>query len=174
VALGKGLYCSRACRFGTGEDRFWNFVERSPDPDSCWRWTGTKVSRAQEYGRFTWDGRPRLAHHVSWLIHYGPIPDGQVVRHRCPGGGNPWCVNPDHLAVGTYQDNMRDMFEQGRHWSQTGAWSPKQRARPDGLTGDMREIVVIVPRTLQRRLQALAKERGCSLQELAYGALADI
>jgi hypothetical protein len=114
----------------------------------------------------------RLAHHVSYLIHVGPIPTGMMVRHRCRGGGNPWCVNPSHLQVGTRRQNAQDMLDDGRHWSQSGAWSPVRRTRPDGVVGEMREVVVILQRTTYRRLATLARERGISLQQMAADALA--
>jgi hypothetical protein len=174
VALGKGLYCSRACRFGTETERFWARVLCGVTPSACWRWTGPPNSATSLYGRCRWQGKSRLAHHVSYLLHVGPIPDGMVVRHRCPGGGNPWCVNPDHLAIGTWRDNAQDMLDDGRHWSQSGAWSPARRARPEGVVGEMRELVLILQRTTYRRLATLAKERGVSLQQLAVDALAAI
>jgi hypothetical protein len=127
AALGKGKYCSRACRFGPLQDRFWKRVE--PLPTGCWRWTGQMLSRHQAYGRISWEGRLRLAHHVSWLLHRGEIPEGLQVRHVCPGGAQSWCVNPDHLALGTAGDNAKDMLRDGRHWSQTGAWAPPRGIR---------------------------------------------
>jgi len=176
VEAGKGLYCSPRCYHGTGEERFWANVLCGVTPDACWGWLGHYLSTApsQQYGRITWQGRMTLAHHISWMIHVGPIPGGKIIRHRCPGGGNSWCTNPRHLAIGTPKDNSRDMVADGRHWSQTGAYAPKRRARPSGLTGDMRELVVILPRTLHRRLAAKAKAEGLSLQALALAALSSL
>lgn len=34
-----------------------------------------------------------------------------IVRHLCD---NKWCVEPTHLAIGTQQDNVDDMFSKGR------------------------------------------------------------
>lgn len=53
------------------------------------------------------------AHRVSLGIALGhPVPKGKHVLHRCD---NPPCVNPDHLFIGTDQDNVDDMVAKGRH-----------------------------------------------------------
>jgi hypothetical protein len=54
------------------------------------------------------------AHRASlraFHLNGATIPAGQVVRHSCD---NPACVNPDHLSLGSYTDNVHDMVSRGR------------------------------------------------------------
>jgi HNH endonuclease len=92
---------------GDEEFRFWFRVDKTGD---CWTWTGGKSRNG--YGAF-WTKEKRLvrASRFSYEQHYGPIPNGMVVCHRCD---NPPCVRPDHLFLGTQSDNMRDMWQKGR------------------------------------------------------------
>lgn len=54
-----------------------------------------------------------LAHRLSWeWTHKQKIPKGKLVRHRCD---NRLCINPEHLLLGTQQDNIMDMVGRGRH-----------------------------------------------------------
>lgn len=81
---------------------FWEYVDKS---GNCWVWTGTLA--AGGYGRFLGDS----AHRLSYEQTYGAIPDGYFVCHRCD---NPPCVRPEHLFLGTHQDNMDDMDAKDR------------------------------------------------------------
>lgn len=91
--------------------RFWRKVDKK-SPEECWQWIGGKAPNG--YGRIQRGGKksPYLgAHRVSYEMHFGPIPDGMVVMHKCD---NPSCVNPQHLSVGTFKDNTADMISKGR------------------------------------------------------------
>ena len=76
----------------------------------CWHWCGVRISGG--YGRMTYKGRSQVAHRLAWIAWNGPIPEGMYVLHRCD---NRACVNPDHLWLGTYSDNLKDCWAKGRH-----------------------------------------------------------
>lgn len=50
-------------------------------------------------------------HRISWVLAFGPIPDGLNVLHHCD---NPPCVRPDHLFLGTHRQNIADKVAKGR------------------------------------------------------------
>ena len=74
----------------------------------CWEWQGAKN---KGYGVIEHQGKAYRTHRLSyeWFIEH--IPEGMSVCHKCD---NPACIRPDHLFVGTQQDNMDDMKAKGR------------------------------------------------------------
>lgn len=91
--------------------RFARQVQASPG--KCWVWTGAKNEHG--YGVLGRGGRGEgvaKAHRVSYQIFYGVVlTSTQCVLHRCD---NPNCVNPEHLFLGTQQDNLIDMRRKRR------------------------------------------------------------
>lgn len=77
----------------------------------CLEWTAARISTG--YGAFSFRGVFMLAHRAAYESSIGPIPDGMVVRHRCD---NPRCCNPEHLQLGTDQDNKDDCVSKKRHY----------------------------------------------------------
>lgn len=90
--------------------RFWQRVIKSQEPNGCWLWNGA-LFRDSGYGQFTLGNHPVRTHRLSWVIHFGPIPDGMCVLHRCDCR---LCVRPDHIWLGTQRQNVDDMLAKGR------------------------------------------------------------
>lgn len=90
------------------EERFWEKVDKR-GPDECWSWTGSRNGAG--YGKLGGEEGSQYAHRVSYELANGVVPDGLYVCHHCD---NPPCVNPDHLFLGTSQDNADDMVSKGR------------------------------------------------------------
>lgn len=84
------------------------------------------------------------AHRVSWQIHRGPIPTGLHVLHKCD---NPACVNPDHLFLGSDDDNREDKLKKKRQPRGATHWNTKLSEK------DVRSI-----RADTRRYRAIAAE----------------
>jgi HNH endonuclease len=116
---GAVIPCRRILK--TLDERFWSKVRKGPD---CWLWFGSCDPRG--YGRlgkpYGADGVAYIpAHRLSWLLHYGPIPEGLGVLHRCDIRE---CVRPDHLFLGTNAVNMADKVAKGRQArGQTAVWT---------------------------------------------------
>ncbi len=87
-------------------ERFWSYVGKT---SSCWNWA--KYTNKGGYGVFSFKDFPRISSRVSWYLNFGKIPKDKLICHKCD---NRKCVNPQHLFLGTYDDNAKDMIAKGR------------------------------------------------------------
>lgn len=88
------------------EERFWSKVKKE---NACWLWT---AGTSSGYGLFWLNGENYLAHRISWMWHNNlPLKAEMIVLHKCD---IPTCVNPEHLVLGTTQDNVADRVSKGR------------------------------------------------------------
>jgi hypothetical protein len=78
------------------------------DENGCWIWQGRLD---QGYPKICINGRTIRVHRYYYEQRFGPLPDGYVPDHNCPGGANRTCINPDHMRPLTIEDNSR--------WSKT-------------------------------------------------------
>jgi hypothetical protein len=81
-------------------------------PNGCLVWTGATDRKG--YGKIGRGGRGEgtaLVHRVVYEDHFGEVPVGKLVLHRCD---NPPCCELTHLFVGTHADNVADMDAKGR------------------------------------------------------------
>ena len=88
----------------------------------CRVWTASSFDE-DGYGAIVYKGKRWRAHRLSYIAHYGRIPDGLFVCHACD---NPACIAIHHLFLGTPKENTLDMRRKGRG---KGTLSPAMAAR---------------------------------------------
>lgn len=76
----------------------------------CWEKQGPYRGQ-RGYCAVQHKGDDDYGHRFSYRLLIGPIPDDMIVRHKCD---NPPCFNPDHLELGTHDQNMEDMRSRNR------------------------------------------------------------
>jgi len=107
----------------TFASRFWARVEKT---GTCWLWKGSPTSSG--YGKLKCGERGlQQAHRIAWELTHGEIPEDKKVLHKCDVR---LCVrpdHPDHLFLGTQQDNMDDMVSKGRASRLAGEESPRSK-----------------------------------------------
>lgn len=113
---------------------------------ACIEWDKAKDKAG--YGVSWLNGKWIRAHRKAYIQNKGEIPDDLVVRHTCD---NKACVNPDHLILGTHQDNSTDMVS-------------RDRQAKGSLVGTAKltEEIVVMIRSLSGSSQQLAKFFDCS------------
>lgn len=130
--------------------RFWAKV-KILGPEDCWEWKASLNGCG--YGHVGINGKMFISHRVAWELTYGPIPKGLCICHKCD---NPPCINPNHLFIGTQQDNVTDMESKGRAVRSNGEKNGKAK-----LTKD--QVIEI------RRLYAIESHMSLSAIGRAFG-----
>lgn len=102
----------------------------------CLEWS--KARSKSGYGQTYFNGKVVYVHRLVWEILNGPIPEGGCILHTCD---NPPCFFPDHLWLGTMQDNARDMANKGRQVFQKDA-TKASRGERHGLSKMTPEKVI--------------------------------
>ena len=100
---------SQSSHAGRGKS-FRTFLSKIRKTDSCWESTASKMINGYHYGGKI-NGKEEASHRFSWIFHFGAIPEGKRVLHKCD---NRSCVNPDHLFLGDGLDNVHDAISKGR------------------------------------------------------------
>ncbi len=96
------------------------YAKVSPEPNSgCHLWAGSIRTRGhgQFYLRGARGGALIGAHRLAWMLERGELKSTDFVCHRCD---LPYCVNPDHLFLGSQRDNMHDCVTKGRFGNRAG------------------------------------------------------
>jgi hypothetical protein len=95
--------------------RIWARIEVS-EQAGCWEWQGSKHNRSG-HGRMRLPGAKKMVyvHRLMYELFKGPIPELDVVRHRCD---NACCCRPAHLELGSVRENAQDRLERGRYGNQ--------------------------------------------------------
>lgn len=108
---------------------------RKSDSSGCWDWTGQFFKSGYPCVKVWAAGKTNSVkgNRHAWRLFRGEPGKGHVLHH-CD---NKACVNPDHLYLGTHQQNMADSKLRGTHAS--GQRSGKFK-RFDGTIDRIRDL----------------------------------
>ena len=77
----------------------------------CWITNKCYTDPIRGTTKIHYKGKTWYLHRLSYFLFNGNISEGMVVSHKCD---NSACFNPEHLEVGTQQENMQDCINRTR------------------------------------------------------------
>jgi len=89
------------------EDHFLSQIKKNENTE-CWEWTGFLKGG---YGYIRVNRKDFAVHRLMFERYKRPIPKNVNVCHSCD---NTKCCNPEHLWLGTQQENIKDMINKKR------------------------------------------------------------
>jgi HNH endonuclease len=127
---------------------------RKSQHKGCWLWGS--YCQSSGYGQIRIEGKRILAHRLSWILHFGDIPEGLLVCHTCDVRR---CVNPEHLYLGTQKENMQDCLKKGRTHGQTKGYAFTRKPRTRKLTPEQVQEI----RDWPHEMKYIAEKLGISI-----------
>ncbi|AXF39858.1 DNA binding protein [Bacillus phage vB_BthS_BMBphi] len=86
-------------------------IEFNVSDTGCFEVTSHKPNSKSGYYRVGSYHNRILLHRKIYEECFGYFDDSLLVRHKCD---NPKCINPEHLELGTHQDNSNDAVSRNR------------------------------------------------------------
>lgn len=123
-------FCAKDCRVRSPLIRLMAQIKKTKG--GHWLWTGAVGSHG--YGNIKDEaGKQWRAHRLSYTLFVGPIPDGLDVLHKRECVGHPNCCAPEHLYVGTVQDNTDDRVACDRQHDGRGEKCPTHKLKTEDV-----------------------------------------
>jgi len=121
--------------------------------DNCLQWAGAVTSSGYGLVGIPKTGRTMLVHRLAFILLNGEVPSSQVVMHSC---SNKLCINPQHLSLGSYGDNLRTawskherVFGESQLQTKIRAWVTAHKGLctklSAGHAGGMPDLLVLSP-----------------------------
>lgn len=139
------------------------FLKHVHKTDYCWIWKGAK--KGQNYGSFSLNGKDYRAHRISYKLFISEYDNDLNVLHKCD---NTLCVRPDHLFLGTHQDNMNDKVIKNRQSKLSGELAPSHKLNEKEVI----EIKILLLNKYRGIFRDLAKKYNVSsncIEDIYHG-----
>ena len=126
--------------------------------------------RGMGYGSTRWQGVQVSLHRLAYCFVRGIEPEmlkGSTIRHTCD---NPRCINPQHLLLGTTQDNIDDMVQRGRQVTPKGACSHHAKLSTTDVLSIRRQYVKRSKHSNTYTLAAAYNVTPSTIQKIVTGS----